>query len=81
MRLGRMGELQASALEIYFFDPAQEGEFDGAMTFDGAYLTIHDRDAAFRALTDRANSLSDDDHDMPMARAVQALASRVLRAK
>lgn len=82
----RIGPVQASALEIYVFDPIfdepccedDQQPFPG--TFDGKRLVVEgDRDAAWRVLVDAANS-ADADQDYQLRNALQALRHRVLLA-
>lgn len=80
----KVGELQASGLEIYVFDPAvhegneafDEPHFPGSL--EANVLTVTDPDLAFSILTDAANS-ADDSGDAKVRDAMTSLATRVLR--
>ena len=78
MRL-RIGDLQASALQIYVTDPIFADEpFPGCV--DGATLTVADADIAptRTRLIDAANS-ADDDGDAEMCDALSRLVTRLRR--
>lgn len=87
----KVGERQASAIELYFLDPVFADDPRPFEFVDGV-LTTDDADATHAALTDRANACDDYSRESYTVSAEErvenrkdrdaltALASRVLRA-
>lgn len=53
-----VGARQAAALELYFFDPAHEGQIV-PFRVDGAFLVSDDSEATYQALSAEANACDD----------------------
>ena len=56
----KLGEQQASAVEIYLTDPAHEGEFPGTLADGHLRIPTESLDVAHGLIIDAANSADDD---------------------